>query len=166
MRYDIWRNYFKNSYISPMMIWIPVFPFITIFSLLPFLVYFCLFFSWKLTLKHVDNIQDPWYENSATKAWLNTRKQLVLADSLFMRIQPSLRDRVFISLKHNVQSCKLLFTCSLQCTRINIGYVFFQVMPANWSTIPFLTQDDADISAHCGLASLPTILCGKHYSHC
>ena len=29
------------------------------------------------------------------KTWLNMRKQVVLADLLFMRIQPSFRDRRF-----------------------------------------------------------------------
>ena len=32
------------------------------------------------------------YEKSVTQVWLNTSKQLVLADSLFMRIQPNLPD--------------------------------------------------------------------------
>ena len=46
----------------------------------------------------------PWYENSVTRAWLNTRLQLVLVDSLFRRIQSSLKDTFFMSWKHNVLS--------------------------------------------------------------
>ena len=33
------------------------------------------------------------FEKAVTQAWLNARKQRVLADSLFMCIQPSLHDR-------------------------------------------------------------------------
>ena len=40
----------------------------------------------------------PQYEKPVFQAWLNTHKQLVLEDSLLMRIQPSLRDRFVISL--------------------------------------------------------------------
>ena len=41
----------------------------------------------------------PWYryENSVTKAWLNTHKQRVREDELFMRIQPDLSGGVIIS---------------------------------------------------------------------
>ena len=73
-----------------------------------FLAFSCLFqslFFWKI-LKKVYNIQNNrlcFHDmKSVTQAWLNTRKQLVLTDSLFTRNQPSLRDRFFISWKHNL----------------------------------------------------------------
>ena len=70
------------------------------FSFLLFLAFFSLFlFSGKYYKRYIlYRIIDC----VSTQAWLNTRKQLVLADSLFTRSQPSLRDRFFISWKHNV----------------------------------------------------------------
>ena len=61
--------------------------------LVVFFVFFCLLFLGKLnkvynTQNNTLCFQD---ETFVTKAWLNIRKQLVLADSLFMRIQPSIR---------------------------------------------------------------------------
>ena len=54
-------------------------------------------------------------KKSVTQALLNTRKQLVLADSLFTRIQPSLRDRFFISWKHIVLfSIYPFFICAVR----------------------------------------------------
>ena len=55
----------------------------------------------------------PCYEKSVTKAWLNTHKQRVRKDELFMRIQPSLRDRFFISWKRNLLFCILYTSFSI-----------------------------------------------------
>ena len=53
----------------------------------------------------------PLYEKSVTIAWLNTHKQRVRKDELFMRIQPNLSDRLFIAWKHNLLFC-ILYTFS------------------------------------------------------
>ena len=62
--------------------------FVTLFVLIQFL-----FFSWKqLDVHNIQNNTSCFFD---MKTWLNMRKQVVLADLLFMRIQPSFRDRRF-----------------------------------------------------------------------